>query len=196
MSSKPGVRGALSTVGFLTPPMLWLGVFYLGSLAVLLLTAFWSVGEYTPEVIKEFTLENFQTILTEPVYRTIAFRTIAIAAVVTLIDGLLALPIAFFMAKMVSARWQRILVIAILTPLWASYLVKAYAWRAMFSESGPLSSIGIHIGYGLPALVITMAYLWLPFMILPVYAGFQRLPSSLIEPPPTWGRPRRPPSAG
>jgi putative spermidine/putrescine transport system permease protein len=111
----------------------------------------------------------------------VAFRTIGIAALVTAVDAVLALPIAFFMAKVARPRTQRLLVIAVLTPLWASYLVKAYAWRAMLSASGPLAAMGLHVGYGLPGLTITLAYLWLPFMILPVYAGFQRLPDSLLE---------------
>lgn len=180
-SAKESAGSRWSTLAFLAPPMAWLGVAYLGALAALLLTAFWSVNEYTPEIVRTFTLDNFSTVLTEPVYRTVALRTLGIAIAVTMIDALLALPIAFFMAKVASARWQRLLVIAVLTPLWASYLVKAYAWRAIFSEGGPLSSIGIHMGYGLPALIVTLAYLWLPFMILPLYAGFQRLPSSLLE---------------
>jgi len=180
-SQRGAARSGWATVAFLTPPMLWLGVAYLGALAALLLTAFWAVDEYTPQVIHTFNLDNFRTLFTDGVYRTVAFRTIGIAIVVTIVDAVLALPIAFFMAKVASARWQRILVIAVLMPLWASYLVKAYAWRALFSAEGPLSSLGLHIGYGLPALVITLAYLWLPYMILPVYAGLQRLPGSLME---------------
>jgi putative spermidine/putrescine transport system permease protein len=156
-------------------------VAYLGALAALLVTAFFSVGEFTPEIIKVFTLDNFTALVQEPIYRTVAFRTIGIAALVTAVDAVLALPIAFFMAKVARPRTQRLLVIAVLTPLWASYLVKAYAWRAMLSASGPLAAMGLHLGYGLPGLTITLAYLWLPFMILPVYAGFQRLPDSLLE---------------
>ena len=178
---QPGPRAGWATGLLLAPPMLWLGVAYLGALAALLVTAFYSVDEFTSEVIRVFTLDNFDTLLTEPVYRTVAFRTIGIALLVTLVDATLALPIAFFMAKIARPRLQRILVIAVLTPLWASYLVKAYAWRGMLSESGPLSAWGIHIGYGLAGLTITLAYLWLPFMILPVYAGLQRLPGSLLE---------------
>ncbi|UDY22585.1 ABC transporter permease [Nocardioides sp. Kera G14] len=181
-SGSPRSRAAgWSTLAFLTPPMLWLGVAYLGALAALLLTAFWSVDEFTGAVVRTFTLDNLNSLLTNGVYRTVALRTVGIAVVVTIIDAVLALPIAFFMAKVASARWQRILVIAVLMPLWASYLVKAYAWRAMLSHEGPLASLGIHLGYGLTGLVITLAYLWLPFMILPVYAGFQRLPASLLE---------------
>jgi putative spermidine/putrescine transport system permease protein len=178
---QPGPRAGWTTGLLLAPPLLWLGVAYLGALAALLVTAFFSVGEFTSEVVKVFTLSNFSTLVNDPIYRTVAFRTIGIAVVVTLVDAILALPIAFFMAKIAKPRSQRMLVIAVLTPLWASYLVKAYAWRAMLSASGPLASIGLHIGYGLPGLVITLAYLWLPYMILPVYAGMQRMPGSLLE---------------
>jgi putative spermidine/putrescine transport system permease protein len=178
---QPGPRAGRATGLLLAPPMLWLGVAYLGALAALLVTAFFSVDEYTSAVVRVFTWDNFHTLLTDSVYRTVALRTIGIALLVTLVDAVLALPIAFFMAKIARPRLQRALVIAVLTPLWASYLVKAYAWRGMLSESGPLSSIGIHIGYGLVGLTITLAYLWLPYMILPVYAGLQRLPGSLLE---------------
>ena len=104
----------------------------------------------------------------------------------TVIDAVIAFPVALYMAKVASPRAQRLLVIAILTPLWASYLVKAYAWRGMFSASGPiawlLEPFGISSpGYGLFATVVTLAYLWLPYMILPMYAGLERLPNSLLE---------------
>jgi putative spermidine/putrescine transport system permease protein len=178
---QPGPRAGWTTGLLLAPPLLWLGVAYLGALAALLVTAFFSVGEFTSTVIKVFTLDNFTALVQEPIYRTVAFRTIGIAALVTAVDAVLALPIAFFMAKVARPRLQRLLVIAVLTPLWASYLVKAYAWRAMLSAGGPLSAMGLHIGYGLTGLTITLAYLWMPFMILPVYAGLQRLPDSLLE---------------
>jgi putative spermidine/putrescine transport system permease protein len=102
------------------------------------------------------------------------------------VDALLAIPIALFMAKVATPRWQRVLVVAVLTPLWASYLVKAYAWRGMLSENGLVSwllaPLGLDSpGYGLPATIITLAYLWLPYMILPIYAGLERLPDSLLE---------------
>jgi len=170
----------------LTPPLLWLGVAYLGALAALFLTAFWGQDDFTGEVERTWTLENFQTLLTEDVYRTIALRTLGVAALVTVVDALLAIPIALFMAKVATPRWQRVLVIAVLTPLWASYLVKAYAWRGMLSENGLVSWLlapfGLDSpGYGLPATIITLAYLWLPYMILPIYAGLERLPDSLLE---------------
>jgi putative spermidine/putrescine transport system permease protein len=137
-------------------------------------------------VITDWSLDNFHTLVTDSVYRTITFRTVGIAAGVTVIDILIAFPMAFYMAKIASPRARRILVIAVLTPLWASYLVKAYSWRTMLSGNGVLNwlldPIGLHTpGYGLTATVITLSYLWLPYMILPIYAGLERLPDSLVD---------------
>jgi putative spermidine/putrescine transport system permease protein len=182
LSRRPGLRVGL----LLTPPMLWLGVAYLGALAALLITSLWTQNDFTGNIERAWTLDNFHDLFTIPVYRTITFRTIGIAALVTIIDALLAFPIALFMAKVASPRWQRVLVIAVLMPLWASYLVKAYAWRGMLSSSGLVESIASPFGlgtpgYGLPATTMTLAYLWLPYMILPLYAGLERVPSSLFE---------------
>jgi putative spermidine/putrescine transport system permease protein len=179
---RPGLRVGL----LLTPPMLWLGAAYLGALAALLITSLWTQDDFTGLIQRAWTLENFRTLFTVDVYRTITLRTIGIAALVTVVDALLAFPIALYMAKVASPRLQRLLVIAVLTPLWASYLVKAYAWRGMLSADGPVAWIaapfGLHSpGYGLPAVIITLSYLWLPYMILPVYAGLERLPDSLVE---------------
>jgi len=168
------------------PPMLWLGVAYLGALGALFITAFWGQNPFTGDVVREWSLDNFRLLIESEVYRKIAFRTLGIATLVTVVDIVIAFPVALYMAKIASPRMQRILVIAVLTPLWASYLVKAYAWRIMMSEGGIVSDLGGLLGldtpgYGLTATVITLAYLWLPFMILPIYAGLERIPSSLIE---------------
>ncbi|MEI2809018.1 MAG: ABC transporter permease [Nocardioides sp.] len=170
----------------LGPPMLWLGVAYLGALATLFITSLWSVETLSGTILRTWNLDNFRTLFTTDVYRAITLRTLLVAVAVTVIDATLAFPIAFYMAKIASPRAQKLLVIAVLTPLWASYLVKAYAWRAMFSATGPIAWIadpfGLHSpGYGLPATIITLAYLWLPYMILPMYAGLERLPDSLLE---------------
>lgn len=182
LGRRPGVRVGL----LLTPPMLWLGVAYLGALAALLVTSLWGQNSFTGEIERVWTLDNFRDLIHIEVYRTIAIRTIAIAALVTVIDAVLAFPIALYMAKVASPRLQRLLVIAVLMPLWASYLVKAYAWRSMLSEGGLISAIAAPFGlgspgYGLTATTIVLAYLWLPFMILPIYAGLERLPNSLLE---------------
>ena len=182
LSRRPGLRVGL----LLTPPMLWLGVAYLGALAALLITSLWAQNDFTGNIERTWTLDNFRDLFTIEVYRTITLRTIGIAALVTVVDALLAFPIALFMAKVASPRFQRLLVIAVLMPLWASYLVKAYAWRGMLSSNGLVESIASPFGlgtpgYGLVATTMTLAYLWLPYMILPIYAGLERLPNSLFE---------------
>jgi putative spermidine/putrescine transport system permease protein len=179
---RPGLRVGL----LLTPPMLWLGVAYLGALAALFVTSLWGQNAFTGEVERVWTLDNFRTLLTEDVYRTITLRTVGVAVLVTVVDAALAIPVAVFMAKVATPRWLRVLLIAVLTPLWASYLVKAYAWRGMLSEGGlvewALAPFGLGSpGFGLPATILTLAYLWLPYMILPIYAGLERLPGSLLE---------------
>jgi putative spermidine/putrescine transport system permease protein len=170
----------------LTAPLFWLVVVYIVALVLLLVTAFWSVDSFTGEITTEFTLDNIIEVVTGSLYQTVTLRTLGVALLVTLIDVLLALPIAFYMAKVATPRMQRVLVIMVLTPLWASYLVKAYAWRSVLSQDGILewllAPFGGHTpGYGLPATVITLSYLWLPYVILPIYAGLERVPDSLLE---------------
>ncbi|WP_307854178.1 ABC transporter permease [Nocardioides palaemonis] len=165
----------------LGPPVLWLGVLYLGSLAALFITSLWTVDAFGGNIQRIWNLDNYRDLATLDVYRTITLRTLATAAAVTVIDALLAFPIALYMAKVASPRAQRLLVVAVLMPLWASYLVKAYAWRGMLATGGPLDSVGLSPGYGLAATVLTLSYLWLPYMILPMYAGLERLPGSLLE---------------
>ena len=170
----------------LSAPMLWLVVAYLGSLIVMFVAAFWSTNDFTGDLVRKFTTNNFRTLITEDVYRTIAIRSIVVASIVTIVDAVVAMPIAFFMAKILSPRWRRIMVALVLLPLWASYLVKAYAWRTIFSEGGVLawlaSPLRIHTpGYGLGATTAVLAYLWLPYMILPIFAGLERLPDSLLD---------------
>ena len=167
-------------------PMLVLVVVYLGALSVLLVSAFWSTDDFTGEVVHQGTLDNFRAIFTTQVYRTVTLRTIGVAAAVTVICAVLAFPMALFMAKVASPRSRRVLVVLLLTPLWASYLVKAYAWRAMLAGDGVvnwvLAPFGLTgPGFGLTATVIVLTYLWLPFMVLPVYAGMERLPDSMLE---------------
>jgi ABC-type spermidine/putrescine transport system permease subunit I len=169
----------------LSAPMAWLGVAYLGSLAVLLVSSLWTVNGFTGELIHSPTLANFRTIFTEPVYRNVALRSLAVALAVTVIDALIALPMATYIAKVAAPRSRAFLVIAILTPLWASYLVKAYAWRVMLANGGPvdwlLGGPGRGPGYGLTATIIVLSYLWLPYMVLPIVTGLDRLPDSLLE---------------
>jgi putative spermidine/putrescine transport system permease protein len=179
-------RPRLQVGALLTGPMAWLVVGYLGSLAVLLVAAFWNVSALSGEVARSFSLDNFKTLVDEPVYRSIAGRTVAIASLVTLTDALLALPIAFYMAKVASGRARSLLLIGVLMPLWASYLVKVYAWRQMLSTDGvinwALNPLGAHgPGYGNVAVWLVMSYLWLPYMIIPIFAGLERIPDSLLS---------------
>jgi putative spermidine/putrescine transport system permease protein len=168
--------------GVLGAPLLWLGVVYLGSLAALLVASLWVQDSFTTEIYRTWTLANFRQLVSDPLYRTVLARTLAIAVAVTLIDLALALPIAFFMAKVARPRTARLLVVACLMPLWASYLVKVYAWRLMVIDHGVLqSAVGSSPGFGLAAATMTLAYLWLPYMILPIYSGLERLPDSLLE---------------
>jgi putative spermidine/putrescine transport system permease protein len=167
--------------------MLWLAVLYLGSLAVMVVSSFWSVDSFTGALVRQPTGENYRTLLTAEVYRTVALRTLGVAVAVTLLDLAIGLPVAFVLGKVVrSRRLRHLLVVLVTMPLWASYLVKGYAWRLMLSEGGVLDWVlrpfGLHgPGLGLTATVIALSYLWLPFMILPIYAGLERLPDSLLE---------------
>jgi putative spermidine/putrescine transport system permease protein len=170
----------------LSAPLFWLGLVYVAALAALLITALWSVDSFTGEITQTWTLDNIVTVVTGALYQTVTLRTVGVALLVTVVDIVIALPVAFYMSKVASPRLANILVVAILMPLWASYLVKAYAWRSVLSQGGiwdwALSPFGLDSpGYGLPATVITLAYLWLPYVILPIYAGFERVPGSLLE---------------
>ncbi len=182
LATRPRVRLSLLLAG----PIGWLVIAYLGSLAVLLIAAFWQLDPFTAEVVKDTSIDNFRTIAEGDVYRTIALRTIGIAAAVTVTDAILAFPIAFYMAKVASPRVRALLVVAVLMPLWSSYLVKVYAWRTILSEEGilnwALDPFGVSgPGYGNVATWLVFSYLWLPFMIIPIYAGLERIPNSLLD---------------
>ena len=182
LSAHPRARLAL----LLSAPLFWLGAVYVVALALLLVTAFWTTDTYTGQIRTEFTLDNVVTVVTNAFYQGITLRTIGIALAVTAIDVALALPIAYFMAMVASPALQRTLVVLVLTPLWASYLVKAFAWRSVLSSDGILDWLlrpfgGSTPGYGIAATIITLSYLWLPYVILPIYAGLERVPSSLLE---------------
>ena len=170
----------------LSGPLGWLGVAYLGSLVVLFAAAFWHLDSFSGEVVKGFSFQNFQTLWESDVYRKIAGRTVAIAAAVTVTDALIAFPIAFYMAKVASPRTRNLLVVAVLMPLWSSYLVKVYAWRTILAEDGilnwALGPVGLHgPGFGNVATWLVFSYLWLPYMIIPLYAGLERIPDSLLD---------------
>ena len=179
-------RPRLQAGALLAGPIGWLVIGYLGSLAVLLLTSFWSLGELSGEIEQTFTPDNFKDVVSESVYRSVTARTVIVAALVTLTDALLAFPLAFFMAKVARPRIRGLLVVAVLMPLWSAYLVKVFAWRAILSEEGvlnwALAPLGIDgPGYGIVAVWLVMSYIWLPYMIIPIYAGLERIPNTLMS---------------
>ena len=182
LHQRSGLRLGL----LLATPVGWLVVAYLGSLLVLFINAFWQRDPFTGLVVREFTLDNFREIVENPLYRTVTLRTVFMAAAVTVTCAILAFPIAYYMARVASPRTRGLLVVAVLMPLWASYLIKAYTWRLILAEDGVmnwfLEPFGLKgPGYGEVGLWLVFTYLWLPYMILPIYAGLERIPSSLLE---------------
>lgn len=183
MHRRPKARLA----ALLTAPIIWLVIAYLGALASLLVTAFFTINSFTGNIVYEFTFTNFIDMFTDVAYKNVVLRTVGIALVVTIICAALALPMAFYMSKIAKPRSQKILVALILTPLWASYLVKIYAWRSMLEPGNGVidwffGPIGISSpGFGGPAIIIGLTYLWLPYMVLPIYAGLERLPNNLLD---------------
>ena len=172
----------------LTPPLLWFVVIYMASLALLLITAFWSINPFTTQIVQTWNLDNFRIIVSDPTYWAIIGRTVIIAALVTVTDALLAFPFAYYMARVASRRVQTLLFAAVLLPLWASYLARVYAWILILNHSGVLNwslqSIGLppaNIGYTNTAMWLVFSYIWLPFMIIPTYAALERIPESLLE---------------
>jgi putative spermidine/putrescine transport system permease protein len=164
-------------------PVGWLVIVYLGSIAALILSSFYGLDSFTFSVVKKLQLNNYRELFKWAPYGRITVRTIGVALGVTILDLALALPIAFYMVKVASVRTRRILTIAVTIPLWASYLVKAYAWRVLLDPVGGLVKkvFGNSPSLGLTTVIITLAYLWLPYAILPIVAGFDRLPNSLLE---------------
>jgi putative spermidine/putrescine transport system permease protein len=178
---RPRVRLGSLLIG----PALWLVVVYLGSLALLFVNAFFIRDAFSGATIYQPTLENFARLLEDP-YPGITLRTVVMATAVTLTCAILAIPIAFFMVRVVSPRFRHAMVVAVIVPLWASYLIKVYSWRIILAEEGivnellrPLGLSGP--GFGDVAVWLVFTYLWLPYMILPVYAGMERVPDSVLE---------------
>lgn len=165
----------------------WLLIVYIGSLAALILTSLYRLADDPTGLITRLDTSigfgNFDRVLSEPVYREVAFRTVVAAVTVTAIDLLVALPLAFSMGKIASPRARRLLVVSVTLPLWAGYLVKGYAWRALLDPGGGalVEIFGHTPGFGYASSVIVLSYLWFPFMVIPLYAGFERLPNSLLE---------------
>jgi putative spermidine/putrescine transport system permease protein len=170
----------------LAAPLGWLAIAYLGSLALFLVTSFWSVDSFSGNLVTTPSLDNYVAIATTEVYRTIAIRTVVMAALVTATCVVVAFPIAFYASRVASPRVRGILIVSILLPLWSGYLVKVYAWRLILSQNGVLNSVlgllGLHgPGYSDVAVWLVESYLWLPYMIIPIVAGLERIPNSLLE---------------
>jgi len=168
--------------------MAWFVLIYLASLALLMVTAFWTIDPFTSQIVQAWNLDNFRTIITNDTYHLIIGRTVGLAALVTITDAVLAFPFAYYMAKVASRRTQTILFAAVLLPLWASYLARVYAWILILNHNGllnwSLQSIGLppaDIGYTNTAMWLVFSYIWLPFMIIPTYAALERVPDSLLE---------------
>jgi putative spermidine/putrescine transport system permease protein len=181
---RPWLRGAL----ILSPPLMWFLVVYLASLVALLVTAFFRVNSLTGNIAYQWTWSNFSQIFTQSVYGTIILRTVIMAVLVTVTDAVIALPFAFFIAKIASRRSRQAFLALVFLPLWASYLARVYAWINILSNHGVLPSIESHLGlpitnlaYTNVAMWIVFSYLWLPFMIVPIYGAFERVPDSLLE---------------
>lgn len=187
VQSKTATKPANFWVNFL-PPCLWMLGFYFIPLAILLSYAFMQ-HQYV-EVIPRFTWENFAQIVTNSGYRNTVIRTLYIAIAVTIIDTLLAFPVAYFLTKY-AGKYKQLLTILILLPLWSSYLVRVFAWRIILGYNGVLNSLLISLGilsqpsslflYNQFSMVVTLCYVWLPFTILPLVTAFERLPSNLLE---------------
>ena len=180
----PGARLAL----LLGPVLIWMLVIFLGSLGLLLITSFWRQDSVTGAIVQNWSLTNYQFLVQVDVYRTIAIRTVGIALAVTVTDIVLAIPIAYYAARIASPRVRTFLLLSMVLPLWSSYLVRVYAWRTILSGDGVLNwslhqiHLGsVNLGFSRWSLWIVFSYLWLPYVTLPVYAALERIPNSLIE---------------
>ena len=181
-------RPWLRAIALLGPPVGAFAFFYLAALAVLFVSAFWTVDAFTGRLVHHWTTENFHTLWHESTYHTVALRTIGIAAAVTVTDAIIAFPFAYFMARVAKPRTRALLFVLVLLPLWASYLARVYSWRLILNSGGLLNwslhKVGLPsagIAYSNTAMWIVFSYIWLPFMILPVYAALERIPNSYLE---------------
>ncbi|RJP53378.1 MAG: ABC transporter permease [Anaerolineaceae bacterium] len=185
---------------FLTPPLLYMGVVYLGSLFALLINSFYAIDDFTGLIIREFTLKTYAQIFT-PANREIFMRTAGMAAAVTIADALIAFPLAYYIAKFASPRLKTWLVIAVTIPLWSSYLVRVYAWKLILAKEGILSWFinllhldgpldwllslpgigGSSLSLSPIGMFIVFMYIWLPYMIIPIQTALERVPASLLE---------------
>ena len=185
----------------LAPPLLWLGIVYLGSLFTLLMQSFYAIDEFTARVVPEFTLETYRQLVSQPANVDILVRTLLMAVAVTIAAGIVAFPIANFMARHAGPRMKAFFYVGVMLPMWTSYLVKVYAWRLILAKQGiaswALAAVGLDGALdrllGIPVIggpslassyvgmFIVFVYMWLPFMILPLAAALERVPVSLVQ---------------
>jgi putative spermidine/putrescine transport system permease protein len=168
-------------------PALWFVLVYFGALVVLFVSAFWRLDTFTGEIVHQWGISNFQTLATDPVYRTIALRTIGIASGVALTDILLSFPLAYYAARIARPKVRNTILLMVVIPLWANYLVRIFAWKLILTPSGFLGWLTERLGFGLQiansnwAIWLTFVYLWLPFTLLPIYGALERVPDSYLE---------------
>ena len=179
-------RPTTGLIALLALPMTWLVGVYIISLALLLVTAFWFIDPFTSKVIVGFTIENFVNIFTVPAYFATSMRTLGIAVAVTVVCIAFAIPLGIFMAKLARPWVRNLLAVAITHPLWAGYLVKLLAMRLTFTEEGLvnwlMAPFGINgPGFGIPVTILTLVYLWFPYMALPVFTAIRQLPLNLFD---------------
>jgi putative spermidine/putrescine transport system permease protein len=210
LPDRSGLTGALSDLFWrrpklllflmLAPPVLWLGIVYLGSLFALLLQSFFSIDEFSGLINREFTLKTYGDLL-QPANYDIILRTVIMAALVTLASAVVAFPIAYYAARYARGRWKALFYLGVMLPLWSSYLIKVYAWKLILAKEGILTWLfdRLHLTWlldgwlSLPTVggnslsvsatgtFIVFVYVWLPFMILPIQASLERVPANLIE---------------
>lgn len=179
-------RARLRLIGLLALPMTWIVGVYIVSLFLLLITAFWYVDPFSSLVRPGFTLDNFISIFTVPAYLSTSLRTLGIALAVTALCIVFAVPLGIYMAKIARPWVRNMLAVAITLPLWAGYLVKIIAMRLVFTEQGffnwAMSPFGIKgPGFSIPIVILTLAYLWFPYMALPVYTAIRQIPPNLFD---------------
>jgi putative spermidine/putrescine transport system permease protein len=205
-----GMRGALSDLFWrrpkflltlmLAPPLLWLGIVYIGSLFALLAQSFFSIDEFSGLINREFTLKTYGDLL-QAANLDIILRTVTMAALVTLASAIIAFPIAYYAARYARGRWKALFYLGVMLPLWSSYLVKIYAWKLILAKEGILTWLlaklnllwlldawlslpvvgGNSLSVSFTGTFIVFVYVWLPFMILPVQAALERVPGNLVE---------------
>ncbi|WP_212525480.1 ABC transporter permease [Actibacterium sp. MT2.3-13A] len=184
----------------LTPPALWLGIIYLGSLFALLAQSFFSIDEFSGVIVYEFTLKTYRELFT-PANFDIIIRTVVMAAAVTLAAVIVSFPIAYYAARYARGKWKAVFYLGVMLPLWSSYLVKVYSWKLILAKEGILNWLfeALHLTWLLNAYLsipviggnslsvswtgtfLVFLYVWLPFMVLPIQASLERIPASMLE---------------